>query len=158
MGNRYLKVDLEDYADLEAIDDDPESWGQPSRSEILQQSLGLNSGEIKSICSGGYQGEWLFVFRIGGYLWLLKDSYGSCPVCDGLLAADHAKHYAEGMMRNAYAFDDDNEAVRFLHEKDGDGAELSTFSYGWSPLVDDGISAITELAERSVDTDQGVGP
>lgn len=144
---RYQKADLEEHADLEAIDDDPESWGNPSREEILQQSLGLDDGEIVSVCSGGYQGEYLFVFRSGEYLWLLKDSYGSCSYCDGLLAADHAKSYAEGMMRNAYAFEDDNEAVRFLHEKSDGGAEYSTFSYGWGPLVDDGIAGIADLGE-----------
>lgn len=143
----YVRADLEEYADLDAIDDDPSSWGTPSRSELLQQSLGLDSVEIHVASTGGYQGEKLFVFRTGGYYWLVKDSYGSCSHCDGLLAADHASEYATTMLRDAYAFTDAGDTIAFLERKANDDGGYGIF--GWATLADDGVEAVRTESERT---------
>lgn len=133
----YVKADLEDFANLDAIEDG--EWGHPSRETILMQSLALDDCEIQSACTGGYQGTYLFTFYTGNYLWIIRDSYGSCALCDGLIGAEHASEYALTMMRNAYAFESENDAVEFLTEK-----TESEYSYRWS-LAEQGIDAIDNL-------------
>jgi hypothetical protein len=135
----YVRADLEDYADLDRIHDDPDSWGNPSRLELLEQSLGLDEFDIKSARAGSYQGQMLFIFRTAGYIWLLKDSYGSCSHCDGLLAADHASEYAETMMRDAYAFTSIEDVREFIEAKiDGDEYGI----YKWEELADEVLDVL----------------
>lgn len=147
--NYYVKADLEDYADLdELLDDDAEEYRSPTlgRSEILEKALDLERDvDFDSYCTGGYQGTYLFVFEKGGYLWLLKDSYGSCSYCDGLLASENSASYGISMMRNAYAFENENDAVRFLHMASDRDADHDLMSYSWQKVGEQGIKLIDEL-------------
>lgn len=149
--NLYLKADLEDHADLSRIERDEENRLRYSRSDLLEAALDT---EVHTTCSGGYQGTYGFVLVMDGLLWVIKDSYGSCSVCDGLLAAhdqdgrpyrvedpeeldcENVRNYALVMMRNAYAFDNKNDAVRFVHKaEDGD---LDVWGWSWGN-VSEGI-------------------
>lgn len=148
----YVKTDLEDRANFRNVENHADDDGiinrGPGRTELLADVLGKDTHEIRKVREGGYQGTILFVFRHAGYVWLVKDSYGSCSHCDGYLAADDDesyKKYARSMCRNAYAFESTDDAVRFLHKKSGDGTEMSTFAYGWGPLVDEGIEQLATV-------------
>ena len=39
-------------------------------------------------CYGAYQGTWVMLSRYGDKYYIWKNSYGSCPGCDALQAAD----------------------------------------------------------------------
>lgn len=152
----YEKDDLANYADLSNVDGRGSEYGLPSRSDLLEMALGV---EPTTVSSGGYQGTYLFIFVVEDTLWLLKDSYGSCSYCDGLLSQrvndysydgseeeaqseedENLRQYAESMMNNAYAFTDKNDAVWFLHEKTSDG-----FEYGWGSVAPDGIEKLSDV-------------
>jgi hypothetical protein len=137
----YEKDDLADYARLSNVTDSGGRYSGPSRQTLLKDALGV---EVKSVCSGGYQGTWLFILVVNDTLWLLKDSYGSCSYCDGLMGAsgdDAVRDYAENMMRNAYAFESKNDAVRFLHQKIEEGYG----SWGWPTVADEGIETLAYI-------------
>jgi hypothetical protein len=146
----YRKADLADHADLSRIDRSVGSHWPPNRSDLLREALDTN---VEGVCSGGYQGTWVFILVVDDILWLLKDSYGSCSYCDGLLAAadldgrsyrtdeeelgaENVRQYAESMMNNAYAFESKNDAVRFIARVDG---------YGWRDVRSDTIETLDEV-------------
>jgi len=144
----YVKNDLIDYADVENID---RSGYTSSRSTLLKESLGLSDRELKSYTYGSYQGTMLFVFEVGGYIWLLRDSYGSCSYCDGLLGSSDVRTYATSMMNNAYCFESKNDAVRFLNQvldardKDKEDRDLDLNPYFWDSVAVKGIELLNEL-------------
>jgi len=143
----YVKADLEDYANIDAIEDDPNSWSSPSRAEILQQALDLTEDEVHVVNGGGYTGSMLFIFETEGYLWVIQDEYGSCEQCDGLIGRNHAKEYATTLMRDAYAFTDPCDAEPFLKEKSNEGINRDGLSYGWKPVVGGGLEILEEEYE-----------
>jgi len=110
-----VKADLEDLAVAEAEWDYEWDYSH-SRSEILASML--PNFDIESKCTGGYQGT--YVFRLDGpeYVWLLRDSYGSCSYCDGLINNGNPYGYGVSMLRNAYAFESEDDAQRFLEAVD----------------------------------------
>jgi hypothetical protein len=155
----YVKDDLADYANIEAVHGSEHTL--PSRGSLLEMALGV---EPTTVCSGGYQGTYLFIVVVNDTLWLIKDAYGSCSYCDGLLAQRVRKHkaddeeekeelqreedenlqqYARSMMNNAYAFESKNDAVRFLDEKAPD--EERNWYHGWESVAEDGITALNEV-------------
>lgn len=149
----YLKADLEDYADVESITLNEDGRVRHGRTSLLENAL---DAEVHTTCSGGYQGTYTFVLVAGGLLWVIKDSYGSCGLCDGLLhaknyegrdspqdALEAVRNYAESMMRNAYAFDNKNDAVRFVHE--AAAGDLDVSGWAWSDVDDGTIEAISEV-------------
>lgn len=159
LSHLYEKDDLADYAAVEAVNGSDSEYGLPSRSDLLEMALDV---EPTTVCSGGYQGTYLFILVVNDTLWLIKDSYGSCSYCDGLLAQqvrtysaddeeekaelqqeedENLQQYARSMMNNAYAFESKNDAVRFLHEKDDD----RSYSHGWAAVAEDGISELSEV-------------
>jgi len=143
-------IDLDQFATLSNVPKQTDGYGGPDRVKLLSMALDIDSDEISVVREGGYQGTLLFIFEVDGYIWLLKDSYGSCSNCDGLLAAERGgsyRDYTRGMIRNAYAFSTSNDAIRFLNDmaNDNPGHEGSTFAYGWGPLVDD---AVTKIEDR----------
>jgi len=108
-----VKADLEDRA-VNASEAEWESeYGSPSRLAILKGML--PDFEIESECTGGYQGT--YVFRLDGseYVWLIRDSYGSCSHCDGLIDHPEPYNYGVQMVRNAYAFESEEVAVEYLN-------------------------------------------
>lgn len=149
----YLKADLEDRAGLDSITLNEEGRLRHSRSSLLEDALGV---EPKVTCSGGYQGTYTFVLVVDDILWVIKDSYGSCGLCDGLLHAKNytgrddkeegleaVRNYAQSMMRNAYAFDNKNDAVRFVHQAaEGD---LDVSGWAWSDVDEGTIESINEV-------------
>lgn len=161
LSHLYEKADLADHADIENVDGRGSEYGVPSRSDLLEMALGV---EPTTVCSGGYQGTYLFILVVEDTLWLIKDSYGSCSYCDGLLAQqvrtysaddeaekeelqseedENLQQYARSMMNNAYAFTSKNDAVRFLHEKAPD--EDQSWFHGWESVAEDGISELSEV-------------
>lgn len=160
LSHLYQKADLADHADLSNVDGRGNEYGLPSRSGLLEMALGV---EPKTVCSGGYQGTYLFILVVDDTLWLIKDSYGSCSYCDGLLAQEvrtysaedeaekeelqteedeNLRQYAESMMNNAYAFEDKNDAVRFLDAK---APEDASWYHGWESVAEDGIEKLSEV-------------
>lgn len=138
----YKKRDLEDLADLSGIDelDTSGRWSCPSRGELLVATLEISDDDYTAINHGSYQGTLLFVFETGGDLWLLKDAYGSCSHCDGLLSCDdddEYKNYATKMFRNAYAFEGQAEAKAFLEQKAEDGRR-----YGWGGVAGNALEEL----------------
>lgn len=161
LSHLYEKDDLADYANVENVNGRGSEYGLPSRSDLLEMALDV---EPTTVCSGGYQGTYLFILVVNDTLWLIKDAYGSCSYCDGLLAQEVRKHsaedeaekeelqseeddnlrqYARSMMNNAYAFEDKNDAVRFLHEKTPD--EDGRWHHGWEAVAEDGIEKLSEV-------------
>jgi len=154
----YLKADLEDHADLSSIERDEEGRLRYGRSDLLGAAL---DADVHTTCSGGYQGTYGFVLVVDDTLWVIKDSYGSCSVCDGLLAAhdrdgrpyrvedpdeldcENVQNYAQSMMRNAYAFDNKNDAVRFVHEASEGNLDVSGWS--WGDIAEGVIEDINEV-------------
>lgn len=118
----YRKHDLTNYATTPTAEMD-----RYSRSDILKTML-PDSAEMETVSTGGYQGWMGFIIHLDGYVWLIKDGYGSCSYCDGLLAADNAASYGESMMRNVYCFDTGSDAATFVTEQDG---------YAWNEVADD---------------------
>jgi len=114
--NRYLGLDLEDYAtDPPLEEQDDRYW---SRTNIIRELL-PDTADVEVYSTGGYQGEMGFVIGLDGYYWLIKETYGSCSFCDGLLGADDSLEYGRSILRNAYAFDSEADARAFLREQDG---------------------------------------
>jgi len=159
LSHLYEKDDLADRAELSNVNGCESEYGLPSRSDLLEMALGV---EPTTVCSGGYQGTYLFILVVDDTLWLIKDSYGSCSYCDGLLAQqvltygadteeekeelqseedENLQQYARSMMNNAYAFTSKNDAVRFLQEKDDD----RMYSHGWAAVAEGGISELSEV-------------
>lgn len=162
--DHYLKADAEDRADLSRIQRDdegnytPEKISSPRRDALLEVVLDT---EVRSVRNGRYQGTMGFVFVVDGLLWLLKDSFGSCAVCDGLMGArdddghawgntdpedltcTHVREYTASMLRNAYAFESKNDAVRFLHQAEDD--ELEAAGWSWRDIADDMIDVLDDV-------------
>lgn len=139
--NLQVQTDLADRADFSKIKGDGGSWySAPSRTEMLKQALDIDT--IHCTAHGSWQGSYGFVFVYDGYVWLIKEYYGSCALCDGVLACDNteqARQYAKSMMQNAYAFESKNDAVRFLHLREEDD------SWGWGRLVDGMIEDLNSI-------------
>lgn len=116
----YIKNDLGDYADTNI--DDPDGYG---RTPYLKAIL-PDSAKLSTYSTGGYQGTMVFVIRLDGYLWVIKEAYGSCNLCDGFVGrgGSHKIEYAESMCRNAYCFESEDAAVEFLKQKDKDGGYI----------------------------------
>jgi len=106
------KADLEDSALNDHEVEFESKYGNPGRVDILKNIL--PSYEIETACTGGYQGT--YVFRLDGpeYIWLIRDSYGSCSYCDGLIDNPDPYNYGIQMLRNGYAFESEDDAVQFL--------------------------------------------
>ena len=154
MGDYQLKEDLADRANLDEIGLNEKDRPTFRRSTLLEDALGV---EVLTYSTGGYQGTMTFVLVCDGLLWVIKDAYGSCSHCDGLLAArrnardgygkdrtwdlEPIRDYAESMMNNAYAFDSANDAVRFVHEQAGD----ASYSWGWGSVADGTIENIDKI-------------
>lgn len=110
----YIKNDLGDYANTDI--NDPDGY---SRIDYLRAIL-PDSAEIDVYSTGGYQGTMGFVIRLDEYIWLIKEAFGSCALCDGFIDS-HKVEYAESMCRNAYCFEDEKLARMFLTEKIDNG-------------------------------------
>lgn len=130
----YIKNDLEDYAsnDIPSVE-----WGSPHRSELLESAVDPDSMEFYS--TGGYQGKMVFALDAGGYIWLVKEAFGSCSVCDGLLAADDDWEYTKKMLRNAYCFESKKDAIDFLDTK------LETEGWYWNDVAREGKDCVEKL-------------
>lgn len=131
----YLRNDLEDHADdtISSVED------QYSRAAIMRELL-PERADVFVYSTGGYQGTMGFVIRnVDGYVWVLKEGFGSCSYCDGLLGADNAADYGRSMMRNAYCFKDESDAVQFIEEMRENGV------WGWHRV---GEPLIEELQDR----------
>jgi len=131
--NLYHKYDLGDYATT------PTNSGNCSRSDLLKAML-PDKADIDTVSTGGYQGHLGFIIRLDGFTWVLKDAYGSCEYCDGLLGADDAASYGQSMMRNAYCFDSNDDAATFVRQQDG---------WGWDSLADDLLDTLKDSAETA---------
>lgn len=129
-------VDLGDYADYSDIQDTTQ------RSGLVEGALNLEEREYERVSTGSYQGTVLFVFRKGGYIWLLKDNYGSCNLCDGLIGNPDPVQYARSMFRDAYAFQNKEKTKLFLESRiDNDFRS----AYEWEALGASAIHAVRSL-------------
>jgi len=128
----YIKNDLGDYAYTDI--DDPDGYG---RTDYLRAIL-PNSAEVEVYSTGGYQGTMVFVIRLDDYLWVIKEAYGSCNLCDGFVGRGdgHKIEYAESMCRNAYCFESEDDAIKFLKQKDEDGG------YIWEKVANKAIEML----------------
>lgn len=107
-----LKRDLHDYADK------PDEYDKIIHSRIdLIERLLPDGAEIEHYRQRGYQGKMGIVVWVDEYTWVIKESFGSCAYCDGLLAADDPVEYGMSMLRDAYAFETDDDAVEFVQQK-----------------------------------------
>lgn len=132
MSDLYLQRDLTDYAD-EYTKEKP----YISRKKLLRNML-PDDAAIDHHTTGGYQGLHGYVIVLDGYWWLLKDAYGSCSYCDGLLSAaqdspEKVEEYGLSMMRNAYCFDTEADARAFLDAKVSDEDH---WGWGWPEIAD----------------------
>lgn len=131
LSDLQLKKDLGDFAThgVELSD-------YPSRSEVVKKLLNSPKMEVHSV--GDYQGTLGFVIKTGGYIWVIKEHYGSCALCDGFISAKregNAVEYGRSILRNAYCFDDVSDAQAFvalMAEQD---------AYGWG-CIEDGLLEI----------------
>jgi hypothetical protein len=136
----YVKADLEDHADFDRIEDAPRI-----RAKILREALDIEPDDLHMNRCGSYQGSMLFVFELNGQIWLLADSFGSCEVCDGLLAADHVREYATRMCRDSYAFETKEDAVSFLYSRECDRSDSPVLlGTEWRAHTDEGIEILEE--------------
>lgn len=161
LSHLYQKADLADHADLSNVSGGDSKHGVPSRSRLLEMALGVDPTVVSS---GGYQGTMVFIMVVQDTLWLVKDSYGSCSYCDGLMAQkvrtygvndeeeraelqaeedENLRQYAESMMNNAYAFEAKNDAVRFLNEKAPDVE--GNWYHGWESVAEEAIEELNEV-------------
>jgi len=111
----YIKNDLEDYAKDISVD---ESTERASREQLIDELL-PDSARYEIYSTGGWQGTLGIVIECDDYIWLIKEPFGSCGVCDGLLGASDKVGYGKKMLRNAYCFESTELAIRFLGEIDG---------------------------------------
>lgn len=113
--NLYLGKDLGDYANTDVSEVD--GYG---RTTWLKAIL-PNSADINVYSTGGYQGTKGYVIYLDDYTWIIKEAYGSCSYCDGMIGADDKAEYALSMCRNAYCLENKKDAIRFLDNQDGWG-------------------------------------
>lgn len=117
-----IQYDLQDHADLSGIEHDGRYTPRQSRAQLAAEALGLDADEITTVRHGSYQGEIVLLFRYDRYTVVLKDSYGSCSVCDGVLAcsdSEQLRSYTERMLANADVYLTDDGAVEGVQAKEG---------------------------------------
>jgi hypothetical protein len=119
----YIKNDLTDYVEYPSNGVDGYA-----RTDYIKAIL-PEKADIEVYNHGSYQGTLGFVIRLDGYYWLIKEHYGSCSVCDSMMAADDKIEYAKSILRNAYCIENEENAIKFLIMKEEDG------SYGWRNIA-----------------------
>ena len=130
----YIKNDLADYADERATCPSPATRGQIVRAL-------LPDAEIRTHSTGSYQGTMGFVIHLYDYVWLIKEAYGSCSYCDGLLATENKISYGISMLNNAYCFETTDDALTFLSRTD----ELVD-EWGWKDVRHGMIDEVEALS------------
>lgn len=115
----YIKNDLIDHADKEhaiaenASDDSTYLLGR--RDDWIEAAL-PDADVLETATSGGYQGKWAFVAKVGGYWWLHAEYYGSCGGCDSFI--DRKKAWLDDALRQAYCFESVDDALAYLAATD----------------------------------------
>jgi len=107
----YIQKDLIDYSTFPTSKDT--YIGQ--RPDWVEAAL-PDEAVIQYVRSGGYQGQYAFVIRLDGYIWLFNDYHGSCGGCDDFI--DRQWQWTEDMLRRAYCFESEEDAVEYLSETD----------------------------------------
>ena len=105
----YIQKDLIDYGRI------PTSVDAFNRAGWVEAAL-PEEASIQFRKSGGYTGVFVFVIRLNGYIWLFNDYYGSCSHCDSFI--DREKEWTENMLRSAYCFESEEDALQYLEETD----------------------------------------
>ena len=121
--DKQIKKDLADYAQ-----DKLESEERPlmvDREDAMRELLPDNA-EIDVYSTGGWQGSMGFVIWLDDYTWVIKEAYGSCSYCDEFIGTSDKAEYMRSVMRNAYCFRDNEDAIEFLEAKQ----ENDTFIWG----------------------------
>lgn len=106
----YIQNDLIDYSQF------PTGDGYIGRREDWVQAALPDDAVIQYVKSGGYQGQYAFVIRLDGYIWLFNDHYGSCGHCDDFI--DRKRQWTEDMLRSAYCFESEEDVLDYLSETD----------------------------------------
>lgn len=125
--NLYLGRDLEDYASPPSTSFNSR---RPGREEVVRALL-PDSATIKTYHPGGYSGAMGFVIYLDDYIWLIKEYYGSCNLCDGMLAASDKIKYGRSILRNAYCLESEEDAIEFLNNR------IAQSDYGWRKIAPD---------------------
>ena len=128
----YLKKDLTDYSEL------PTEVDGYTRTDYIKAIL-PEKATIDAHSVGSYQGTMGIVIGLDGYYWLIKEHYGSCSYCDGMLGAESKIEYAESILRNAYCLPDEETALRFLACKEEES------SYGWNDITPEMREIVREM-------------
>jgi len=81
------------------------------RSAMIKAAL-PEEAELQTYSTDGYQGKMAFVIRLEGEIWLHNDYFGSCSYCDSFI--DNQENWTEKMMRKAYCFDSEENAIEYL--------------------------------------------
>jgi len=149
----YIQNDLEDYASRDLPEIDRDGYVRPSfkRAELIKRAV--NPDSFDYACVGSYQGSYAFVLKKGGYTWIIKESFGSCSHCDSLMAKqtnfrrseysieealDIIWDYTLKMLRNAYCFETEADAISYLEQKDG-------WTWRNEGLASDAIEIVKEI-------------
>lgn len=133
----YIKKDLTDYEVDNPVVDDERYY--TSRTDVIEALL-PEEAEIHVHSTGNYQGSMGFVIELDDYLWLIKESYGSCSYCDGFIGSKDEMEYGLSMLRNAYCLESKKDAHLFLdHIRHED-------SWGWGSIAD----GVIDILEKDV--------
>lgn len=131
MSEEYsVLADASDYADMSRVTVDSDSYrSYDSRGQLLSDVLDT---VVSSERVGRWDGTVVFCYTAGDYLWLCRDHFGSCSVCDGFIASeteDAYRQYAETLLSNSYAFESKQDAHDFIDHQSGDAL------YGWGEVA-----------------------
>jgi hypothetical protein len=109
-----LKKDLHDHA---VSEENFEGVEYRTREKLLRKIL--QPEWMEGTSTGGYSGTLGFVIEEDDKVWIIKEAYGSCEYCDGLLAAESAYTYTMSMLKNAYCFGDYTDAYEAIKLMNG---------------------------------------
>lgn len=139
MSELYLGKDLEAY-----VEDEQVAEKHPRRGDLVRGLL-PDSATINIYSSGGYQGMMGFAIDLDDHIWLIKESYGSCSYCDGLIGSGDRISYGISMLRNAYCFESIDDAVEFVD----DASDNDDGYYGWDRISGGLIDELQKLSEEN---------